>query len=232
MANKNINDEIEVDYISLNTEVFSYHNQLYHIKEKNKELTLQTFLIHIAPVFYQFSDLEYINVKAIFLNEKEITKFHNDITFQKNTIKEYYFYMSHFDFTNLKEFKNLVNTDNPDFNTLPNTINSNPELLTQIIKISEFSTSKFKLKSISQEYFSDEDNLQILMWLLTTYEENGFIYKKELKNNNYDIEFTIKREYIEKLLKEAYKEHYPAIHNELLNTFIKNKNNTTSLKKI
>jgi hypothetical protein len=133
--------------------------------------------------------------------------------------------MSHFDFTNLKEFKNLVNTDNPDFNT-------NPELLNQIIKISEFSTNKYKLKSISQEYFSDEDNLQILMWLLTTYEENGFIYKKELKNNNYDIEFTVKREYIEKLLKEAYREYYPAIHNELLNTFIKNKNNTTSLKKI
>lgn len=225
MANQNIDEEIDVDYISLNTEVFSYHNQLYNIKIKNKELTLQTFLIHIVPAFYQFSDLEYINVKAIFLNEKEITKFHNDIIFQKNTIKEYYFYMSHFDFTNLKEFKNLVNTDNPDFNT-------NPELLNQIIKISEFSTNKYKLKSISQEYFSDEDNLQILMWLLTTYEENGFIYKKELKNNNYDIEFTVKREYIDKLLKEAYKEYYPAILNELLNTFIKNKNTTTSLKKI
>lgn len=232
MANQNIDEEIDVDYISLNTEVFSYHNQLYNIKIKNKELTLQTFLIHIVPAFYQFSDLEYINVKAIFLNEKEITKFHKDIIFQKNIIKEYYFSIGDFDFKNLKEFKNLVNTDNPDFNSLPNTINDSPELLSKIIKISEFSANRFKLKSISQEYFSDEDNLQVLMWLLTTYEENGFIYKKELKNNNYDIEFTIKREYIEKLLKEAYKEYFPAIHNELLNTFIKNKNNTTSLKKI
>lgn len=210
----------EIEYISLDTEVFSYHINLYEIKKNTNNLTLQSFCSLLIPLFYKYPDIASIDINANFVQEKEIIDEQNNIIFKKNTIKEYAFRLNNLQLESIDLKTLIIDKLHPH------------DSWEKTILLSFFSETQYKIKSISQEYFSEEENLHILKWLLTFYDNNNLSYKQNLKNDNYDLEFSLNKSILDKLIKEAYKEYYPAIMNEILTTYIGDKNQKTSLKKV